>query len=335
MPQSILELEPYLNGLIRGQSHALRGIASAITRAEVGLSKAGRPQAVFLLLGPTGTGKTETCLNLAKFLHGTKDSLVRFDMGEYGHEDSLKRLIGENKSDPGLLGSAIDATPRGGILLLDEIEKAHPKISKVFLGATDAARTTSVDGITRRLDKWYIIFTSNLGSASAAQMTGVPYKMVERTVIAAATNYFSPETMARFTNKIVFQTLSYETQRLVAVDLATREASHFENVAEKKGVDVSCKVTASAIAYLVRNGYTQQMGARPLRDVIERLMGEPFAKWLLLAETKASIKRYFLEFDAMEAATEIFMNVRCTETAQEEGESIGPSTSRREVCAAS
>jgi ATP-dependent Clp protease ATP-binding subunit ClpB len=335
MPRPIEELEAYLNGAIRGQSHALRGIASAVTRAEVGLSKADRPQAVFLLLGPTGTGKTETCLNLANFLHGTRDVLVRFDMGEYGHEDSLKRLIGENKSDPGLLGAAIDANPQGGILLLDEIEKAHPKISKVFLGATDAARTTSTDGVTRRLDNWYIIFTSNLGSASAAQMTGVPYKMVERTVIAAATNYFSPETMARFTNKIVFQSLSYETQRMVAQDLAAKEARHFENVAGRKGLDVSCGVTASAIGYLIRNGYTQQMGARPMRDAIERLMGEPFAKWLLNREPKSCIKRYFLEFDAMEAATEISMNVRSLESAQEAGESARPTSTRREVCAAS
>lgn len=334
MPQPIQELEPYLNGLIRGQGHALRGIASAITRAEVGLSKADRPQAVFLLLGPTGTGKTETCLNLAKFLHGTRDALIRFDMGEYGHEDSLKRLIGEDKSDPGLLGAAIDAHPQGGILLLDEIEKAHPKISKVFLGATDAARTTSTDGVTRRLDKWYIIFTSNLGSASAAQMTGVPYKMVERTVIAAATSYFSPETMARFTNKIVFQSLSYETQRMVAQDLATREARHFENVAGKSGLEVSCSVTGTAIGYLIRNGYTQQMGARPMRDAIERLMGEPFAKWLLNSEPKSYIKRYFLEFDAMEAATEISMNVRSLENREEAEESARPASQRGEVCAA-
>lgn len=332
MPSSIQTLEPFLNGLIRGQSHALRGITSAIMRAEVGLSKPDRPQAVFLLLGPTGTGKTETCLNLAKFLHGTKDSLVRFDMGEYGHEDSLKRLIGENKTDPGLMGGAIDAHPHGGILLLDEIEKAHPKISKVFLGATDAARITSADGITRRLDQWYIIFTSNLGSASAAQMTGVPYKMVERTVIAVATNFFSPETMARFTNKIVFQSLTYETQRMVAGDLAFGEAQHFEQVARRKGFRISCSITPSAIAFLVRNGYTQQMGARPMRDAIERLMGEPFAKWLLAIKAEHAENPYDLQFDASEAATVISMNVRSSDSA-EKGETARPPPSCREVFA--
>src|SRR6478735_6806216 len=123
------ELESWLGGLIRGQEPALRGIADAVIRAEAGLGKPGRPRGVLLFLGPTGTGKTETALHLARFLHGSPEALARFDMGEYGHEDSLKRLIGEDRTDPGLLGRAIDDRPQGGILLLDEIEKAHPKIS--------------------------------------------------------------------------------------------------------------------------------------------------------------------------------------------------------------
>lgn len=329
-------LEPWLNTLIRGQAPALRGIADAIIRAEAGLSKAGRPRGVFLFLGPTGTGKTETSLNLARFLHGSADAVARFDMGEYGHEDSLKRLIGENKSDPGLLGEAIDARPEGGILLLDEIEKADPKISKVFLGATDAARVTSADGITRQLDRWYLIFTSNLGSASAARMTGVPHKMVERTVISAATRFFSPETMARFTNKIVFGTLSYETQRQVAADLAAREVLHFESVGREKGLHLRCSVTPAATAFLVRHGHTCEMGARPMRDAVERLMGGPFARWILDFISKDAIKIYLLEFDATEGAVELSLNVRTGEETEKEnrgpeGEIPGLPPPRREI----
>ncbi|RYD25481.1 MAG: ATP-dependent Clp protease ATP-binding subunit, partial [Verrucomicrobiaceae bacterium] len=254
------------------------------------------------------------------FLHGSPEALARFDMGEYGHEDSLKRLIGEDRTDPGLLGQAIDARPEGGILLLDEIEKAHPKISRVFLGATDAARVTGTDGVTRRLDRWYLIFTSNLGSASAAQMTGVPHKMVERTVIAAATRFFSPETMARFTGRIVFSSLGYATQREIAENLAACEARHFERVGREKGLCLQCSVTPAGTAFLVRHGHTREMGARPMRDAVERLMGGPFARWLLGFESECGVKKYFLEFDATEGAAELSLNVQAGEDAEEESE---------------
>ncbi len=315
------QLEDFLGERIKGQEFAMKTMASAAIRAELGLSKAGRPKSVFLLLGPTGTGKTESTLNLGWFLFGSEDVVARFDMGEYGHEDSLKRLIGENKQDAGLLGEAIDSRPSGGILLLDEIEKAHPKIAKVFLGATDAARTTSADGITRNLENWYMVFTSNLGSANAAEMDGVPYTMLERSVMQAATLYFAPETMARFTNKVVFRPLSFETQRQIAEALAAKEIRHFQAVArERTGVEIDASFSEACITFLIRKGYTKQMGARPMRDAIEKLMGDPFSRWLL-AIKKSGDKPQSLQmhFDAPESATEISLtvgNARQTQTEE-------------------
>lgn len=275
-------LTKYLADAIKGQAHAVSMVTSAVQRAELGFSKANRPKSVFLFLGPTGIGKTETVLMLARFLYGTSDAVARFDMGEYGHEDSLKRLLGEDREDAGLLPRAIDARPHGGILLLDEIEKAHPKISKVFLAATDAARITGADGRTRSLENWYIVFTSNLGSSDAVKMDGVPYSMLQRTVMEAATHYFAPETIARFQNKIVFNSLTYDIQRDIAVGLVEKEAKHLAEIVSKhyqKTIEVTYE--REVVTFLVRRGYTREMGARSMRDAVENFMGQPMAQWLL------------------------------------------------------
>lgn len=281
-PPPLQDLTKFLADAIRGQSHAVSMVTSAVQRAELGFSKANRPKSVFLFLGPTGIGKTETVLNLARFLYGTSDAVARFDMGEYGHEDSLKRLLGEDRDDPGLLPRAIDERPHGGILLLDEIEKAHQKISKVFLAATDAARITGSDGRTRSLENWYIVFTSNLGSSDAVKMDGVPYSMLQRTVMEAATHFFAPETIARFQNKIVFNSLTYDIQRDIAVGLVRKEARHLEEIVSKhyqKPVKVIYE--REVVTFLVRRGYTREMGARSMRDAVENFMGQPMAQWLL------------------------------------------------------
>jgi len=309
MDHDLNQLEDFLRGRVKGQDFATQTIVSAVQRAEMGFSKAGRPKSVFLFLGPTGTGKTESTLNLGRFLYGSESAVARFDMGEYGHADSLKRLLGEDRNDPGLLGRAIDERPDGGILLLDEIEKADSKVSKVFLGATDAARTTSTDGKTRSLEKWYLVFTSNLGSAAAALMDGVPYATLKRTVMQAATQFFSPETMARFTNKVVFKTLAYDVQREIAGELVFQEGRHISNlVARRLGVPVSAEATPEAITFLIRRGYTREMGARPMRDAIEKYMGEATTKWLLRAEAQTN-EMVHLHYHAAEAATELELTV--------------------------
>ncbi len=281
-PQPLKDLGPYLAANIRGQSNAVTIVANAVVRAELGFSKPHRPKSVFLFLGPTGVGKTETVLLLSQFLFGSTDRIARYDMGEYGHEDSLKRLLGESRDDAGLLPKSIDERPEGGILLMDEIEKAHPKIAKVFLAATDAARITGADGFTRDLQHWYLIFTSNLGSSDSVKMDGVPYSMLQRTVMEAATRYFAPETIARFQNKIVFNSLSYDIQRQIAEDLVAKQVKHLEGLLSRRYLQ-PIKVTydREVVTFLVRRGYTREMGARSMRDAVENFMEQPIAQWIL------------------------------------------------------
>lgn len=280
---NLTELSQFLNQRIKGQDFAASRVTSAVQRAELGLRKPNRPKAVFLFLGPTGVGKTETTLNLARFLYGTADAVARFDMAEYGNDDSIQRLLGDSRDRQGLLGEAIDARPEGGILLLDEIEKAHQRVSKVFLAATDAARVTMSTGETKDLSNWYIVFTSNLGSADAVKMEGVPYSMLERTVMQAATAFFAPETIARFQHKIVFNSLTYDIQRSVAADLIDRETELIARTAAVRyGVPIGVTYAKEVVTFLVRKGYTREMGARHMRDAIESHLGDPVAQWMLM-----------------------------------------------------
>lgn len=279
-------LDGFLRERIKGQDFAAARVTSAVQRAELGLRKPNRPKAVFLFLGPTGVGKTETTLNLARFLYGDDDAVARFDMGEYGHDDSIQRLLGESRDRQGLLGDAIDARPEGGILLLDEIEKAHQKVSKVFLAATDAARVTMSTGETKDLSNWYIVFTSNLGSADAVKMEGVPYAMLERTVMQAATAFFAPETIARFQHKIVFNSLGFDIQRTVALGMIERETELIARTATARyGVPIDVSYTKEVVTFLVRRGYTREMGARHMRDAIESHLGDPVAQWMLATQS--------------------------------------------------
>jgi ATP-dependent Clp protease ATP-binding subunit ClpB len=293
----LTRLEEFLRDRIKGQDFAAARVTSAVQRAELGLRKPNRPKAVFLFLGPTGVGKTETTLNLARFLHGSEEAVARFDMGEYGHDDSIQRLLGDSRDRQGLLGDAIDARPEGGILLLDEIEKAHPKISKVFLAATDAARVTMSTGETKDLSNWYIVFTSNLGSADAVKMEGVPYAMLERTVMQAATAFFAPETIARFQHRIVFNSLGFEIQRSIAVAMIDREAELIARTTTARyGVPLSVSYAKEVVTFLVRRGYTREMGARHMRDAVEAHLGDPVAQWMLA--TPSIDKRTELHYTA-------------------------------------
>lgn len=265
---------------------ALRRVAGAVQRAEVGLAKSGRPKASFLLLGPTGVGKTETALALSQFLFGSEEHMVRFDMAEYQEADASSKMLGANKETQGLLGDALDKHPDGGIILFDEIEKAHKDMTTIFLSALDAARITMSTGRTRDLSLWYLIFTSNLGSGDAIKMDNVPYATLERYVINVATDYFRPELFARFQEKIVYNRLPLEIQKDIATRLIIKEIQHIQDVLRKRFNSSSLSVLyePALVAFLVRKGYNRLLGARPMRDTIERLMGDAVVGWLTAVE---------------------------------------------------
>ena len=156
-------LEKILSERIRGQAHVIPRVVSVLKRGELGLTKSSRPRGSFMLLGPTGVGKTEITLTFTEFLFGT-DKLSRFDMSEYQTQESLGVLLGARLGERGTLGMAYDKSPHG-TLLFDEIEKAHPRVLDVFLQILDAARVTMASGDTLDFSKHYIVLTSNIGAA--------------------------------------------------------------------------------------------------------------------------------------------------------------------------
>jgi ATP-dependent Clp protease ATP-binding subunit ClpB len=282
MPQGRLKgLEGHLNEHIQGQPHAMSLIAQAVQRAELGFTKPNRPKGSFLFLGPTGCGKTETINCLSTHLYGAPDRYARFDMAEFMDDEASKRLIGRNRDEQGLLGDRIDALvgQGGGIILFDEIEKAHPDINKLFLGMMDAARVTMANGVLKRLEGFYLVATSNLGSANAIRMENLPYATLRRQVIAEARGYFSPEVFARFTEAIVFRKLTQQVLAGICRSMLTRELAHLEKV-----LGVRLAVDGDVFAYLVQRGFTRDLGARPMRDAIEREIGNALARWRLESE---------------------------------------------------
>src|SRR5213594_2247011 len=157
------ELESHLRQRIRGQDHVLPRVVSLLHRGELGLTKPGRPRGSFLFLGPTGVGKTELTLTFTSFLMSTAQAF-RLDMSEYQTQESLGLLLGGKLGERGTLGMVYDRS-KIGTLLFDEIEKAHPRVLDVFLQILDAARVTLATGETLELSGFYIVFTSNIGSA--------------------------------------------------------------------------------------------------------------------------------------------------------------------------
>lgn len=280
----LADLQGFLAERIKGQEEAVTRISSAVQRGELGVTRERRPKGSFLLLGPTGTGKTEITLCVVRFLAGSEDDDVvtkrfaRFDMAEYQEPSSVGRLIGRNRDEQGILGDAIDRLNAngGGIILFDEIEKANSDLTTVFLSAMDSARVTMANGVTKHLRDCYLIFTSNLGSGDAAQMQVSSHERVRKHVLAVAQAYFRPELFARFDEKIVFTKLNYETQVEIAGNLLISEVNL---LCTQKNVTIS--TTGSVLNHLIKKGFDRVLGARPMRGAVEREIGNAWSRFLL------------------------------------------------------
>lgn len=267
------KLHSKLSDSIIGQDHILPRVVSVLQRGELGLSKPGRPKGSFLFLGPTGVGKTEITLAFSALLFG-EESVQRFDMSEFQTKESLGRLLGENANDPGLLGRALQRSAEGTILF-DEIEKAHPEILDIFLQILDAARLTAATGETFDLSKYYIVLTSNIGSAELMDLQHSSFSTMERHVLLNARGRLRPEIFARVTERLVFKRLTYEIQVKIAELFIEKELTFLEEQGHKLLAD------ESVLPLVINRGFNAKLGARPLRDAVEKLIGDAVSQQLL------------------------------------------------------
>ena len=269
----LLELEAHLRARIRGQNHVLPRVISLLKRGQLGLTKPNRPRGSFLFLGPTGVGKTETVITFTDILFG-EGKLFRFDMSEYQTQESLGVLLGAKLGERGTLAIAYDRS-RCGTLLFDEIEKAHPRIMDVFLQILDAARVTMASGETLDLSGFYVVFTTNIGGADLLNLQHSTFATMERHVLARAQQAMRPELFARITEKLVFNRLSYDFQLEIAQLLLDNELKFLR----EKGYALQADKTV--LPFVVQRGFHPKLGARPMRDTVEKLIGDAVAIVLL------------------------------------------------------
>jgi len=267
------ELDTLLPREIRGQSHVLPRIISTVRRGELGLTKPTRPRGSFLLLGPTGVGKTETALVTTTQVFGA-GQLFRFDMSEYQTQDSLGLLLGARLGEIGYLGAVRERATEGS-LLFDEAEKAHPRVLDIMLQLLDAARITVATGHTLDFSGFYIWLTSNIGSAELMSLQHSNDATLDRHVLTRAQQALRPEIFARVNEKIVFHRLSYEYQLEIAEKFLAREVEFLAAQGHK------LELEKTVLPFLVRKGFHPKLGARPMRDAVEKLVGDAVAECLL------------------------------------------------------
>ena len=266
-------LDAVLAREIRGQSQVLPRICSVIRRGELGLTHPLRPRGSFVLLGPTGVGKTEVVLVATQHIFGA-DRLFRFDMSEYQTQESLGLLLGAKLGDVGFLG-AIRERAAEGSLLFDEAEKAHPRVLDLLLQLLDAARLTVATGQTLDFSGFYIWLTSNIGSAELMSLQHSNEATLERHVLTRAQQSLRPEIFARINEKLVFHRLFYDQQLEIAGKFLERQIAFLGERGHR------LELHPDTLPFLVRKGLHPKLGARPMRDAVEKLVGDAVAECLL------------------------------------------------------
>ena len=265
-------LELHLLSKIKGQNHVIARVCSVLERGQLGLQPIDKPLGSFLFLGPTGVGKTELTLEFTRYLFGSNE-VYRFDMSEFLHLDNVKLFMGDETGNPGRLGNVLSQHQQG-VLLFDEIEKAHRLIWDLFLQMLDAARITLNDHRTYDLSGFYLVCTSNIGSHRLLRPTRLPFTTLERAVISELHRFFRPELVGRFDEKIVFKPLSPDTQREIGQFAIFEELARFR----EKGFDL--RVSGEAFEFLVRRGIHKAFGARPMKKTVQKFIGDAIAQAL-------------------------------------------------------
>ncbi len=283
--EKLLRMEAALHARVVGQDEAVRAVADAIRRSRAGLSDPHRPIGSFLFLGPTGVGKTELCKALAAFLFDTQDAMVRIDMSEFMEKHSVARLIGAppgyvGYEEGGYLTEYVRRKPYS-VVLLDEVEKAHPEAFNVLLQVLDDGRLTDGQGRTVDFRNAVIVMTSNLGSTVIQELAGeANYGAMKEAVLGIVAREFRPEFVNRIDEIVVFHPLGKEQIRSIALIQAQGLR---QRLAER---ELKLEFTDGALDKLAAAGFDPVYGARPLKRALQTLVENPLAQRILKGEFK-------------------------------------------------
>jgi len=279
--EKLLKMEGLLHQRVIGQNEAVVAVSNAVRRSRAGLSDPNRPSGSFLFLGPTGVGKTELCKALAEFLFDTEEALVRIDMSEFMEKHSVARLIGAppgyvGYEEGGYLTEAVRRKPYS-VVLMDEVEKAHPDVFNVLLQVLEDGRLTDSHGRTVDFKNTVIVMTSNLGSAQIQELVG-DREAQRAAVMDAVSSHFRPEFINRIDEVVVFEPLGREQIAGIAeIQLGRLRGRLTER-------ELSLELTPEALDKLIAVGYDPVYGARPLKRAIQRWIENPLAQRILAGD---------------------------------------------------
>ena len=274
----LMKMESLLHERVIGQDEAVVAVSNAVRRSRAGLSDPNRPSGSFMFLGPTGVGKTELCKALAEFLFDTEEAMVRIDMSEFMEKHSVARLIGAppgyvGYEEGGYLTEAVRRKPYS-VILLDEVEKAHPDVFNVLLQVLEDGRLTDSHGRTVDFRNTVIVMTSNLGSAQIQELVG-DREAQRAAVMDAVSTHFRPEFVNRIDEVVIFEPLARDQIAGIAEIQLSRLRSR---LAER---DLSLELDKDALEKLIAVGYDPVYGARPLKRAIQRWIENPLAQLIL------------------------------------------------------
>ena len=286
----LLNMEEYLHKRVIGQDTAIKAVSEAVRRSRAGLNDPRRPMGSFIFLGPTGVGKTELAKALAEFLFDTEDALIRIDMSEYMEKHSVAKLIGAppgyvGYEEGGQLTEKVRRRPYS-VILLDEIEKAHPDVFNILLQLLDDGRLTDSKGRVINFKNTVVIMTSNVASQSIMEEFACDgtmeekYEKINKKAMSELSLYFKPEFLNRVDDIIVFHPLTKENIRLIARLLIKSVGKRLADL------PVTLEVDDSAIDLIVEQGFDVTFGARPMKRAIQKMIENPVAESIIKGETK-------------------------------------------------